>query len=88
MRVLDRTGLADLGAIAAEVASTGAEVVEIGNAAVFDAGPTQVVVPRALEEGAVTELASWTGAATVHDNDVESDDIVTLIIGADYLNRR
>lgn len=84
VRVIDRTGIADLESVAAAVAATGSEVVEIGNAANFDGGLTQLVVPVGVDPSAVTELADIIGATTVHDNDIESDAVATLLVGSDY----
>jgi hypothetical protein len=88
VRVIDRTGVADLPAIAAEVASTGSEVIEIGNAPEFDGGLTHLVVPSGLDDPGITELASLTGATTVHDDEVGADPVVTLLIGTDFVTRR
>jgi hypothetical protein len=49
VRIVDRTGDADLEGVAAAVAALGFEVVEIGNAQVFDGGPTDLVVPSAMQ---------------------------------------
>lgn len=88
VRVVDRTGNADLESVAAAVASTGSEVVEIGNAVEFDGGMTHLVVPVGLEDPGITELAMLTGATTVLDNDVEVDAVVTLLVGSDYTSER
>lgn len=45
IRILDRTGTADLEDIAAAVAARGMEVIEIGNAWTFDNGMTEIVLP-------------------------------------------
>ncbi len=84
VRVIDRTGAADLESVAAEVASTGSEVVEIGYAREFDGGLTHLVVPPGLDDPAITELATVTGATTVLDNDIVDDAVVTLLVGSDY----
>jgi len=84
VRVIDRTGTIDLEAVAAAVASTGSEVVEIGNAVEFDGGPTHLVVPVGLDDPGISELAMLTGATTVLDNDVDADAVVTLLVGSDY----
>ena len=84
VRILDRTGAADLESIAADVASTGSEVVEIGYAQDFDGGLTHLVVPPGVAGPAITELATLTGATTVLDNDIEDDAVVTLLVGSDY----
>lgn len=88
VRVIDRTGTADLPAIAAEVASTGSEVVEIGNAKEFDGGLTHLVVPTGLDDPGISELALLTGATTVHDDEVDADAVVTLLIGTDFVANR
>lgn len=91
VRVIDRTGDADLAAAAARVASNGFEVVEIGNANDFDGGLTQLVVPAGLGEpgadGGITALADLAGATTVLEDveGVDVDPVVTLLIGSDYL---
>jgi hypothetical protein len=88
VRVIDRTGTADLPAIAAEVASTGSEVIEIGNAPEFDDGLTHLVVPTGFDDPGISELASLTGATTVHDDEVDADPVVTLLIGSDFVTSR
>ncbi len=88
VRVIDRTGIADLEAVATAVASTGSEVVEIGNAVEFDGGLTHLVVPIGLEDPGLSELAMLTGATTVLDNDIEADSVVTLLVGSDYQTER
>ncbi|MCP3991772.1 MAG: hypothetical protein GY724_22050 [Actinomycetia bacterium] len=88
VRVIDRTGVADLPAIAAEVASTGSEVIEIGNAPEFDGGLTHLVVPTGFDDPGISELASLTGATTVHDDEIDADPVVTLLIGSDFVTNR
>ncbi len=84
LRVLDRTGDADLPAIASQLGAGGFEVVEMGNASEFDDGPSELLVP-----------SQWTGpdpAALVEFVDVSSkvesvdmaESIATLIIGDDF----
>ncbi len=85
VRVIDRTGGADLPAIAAEVAATGLEVIEIGNATEFDQGGTHLVVPAGVEDPGLYELAQRTGATTVLDDEADADPVVTLLIGADFV---
>lgn len=84
VRVIDRTGTADLATIASEVASNGAEVIEIGNAREFDGGETLLVVPLGAEGPGLTELAMLMGAATVSDSEGDSEAVVTLLIGVDF----
>lgn len=88
VRVIRRTSAIDLESVAAAVASTGSEVVEIGNAVEFDAGPTHLVVPVGVDDPGLGELAMLTGATTVLDNDVEADAVVTLLVGSDYASGR
>lgn len=88
VRVIDRTGSADLSAIAAEVASIGSEVVEIGYAKEFDGGLTHLVVPTGLDDPGISELALLTGATTVHDDEIDADAVVTLLIGTDFVASR
>lgn len=83
VRLIDRTGEADLVAVAARLAATGVEVVEIGNAGLFDDGPGEIVVPQGVDDPAVNELASLLGASTVRSNDVEGDGVITVVLGAD-----
>ncbi|MFV0257984.1 MAG: LytR C-terminal domain-containing protein [Acidimicrobiales bacterium] len=83
VRLIDRTGQADLVAVAARLAATGVEVVEIGNAGVFDNGPGEIVVPQGIDDPAINELASLLGASTVRSNDVEGDGVITVFIGPD-----
>jgi hypothetical protein len=84
VRIIDRTGLADLPAVAAEVAATGSEGVEIGNAVEFDGGQTELVIPVGVEDPGITDLAMLTGATTVHNSGFDADPIVTLVVGADF----
>jgi hypothetical protein len=84
VRVLDRTGTADLSSIAAEVAAAGFEVVEIGNAARFDGGLTSLVVPGRVNDQGLIQLAARTGAATVVDGDGDADPVATLLVGSDF----
>ena len=79
-RILDRTGLVDLEAVALEVASTGLEVVEIGNAEI-DGGESYVLVPPGVDGKFVSELGI-DGAIVLED---ESATVVTLMVGSDYL---
>ncbi|MEM9616260.1 MAG: hypothetical protein AAGA59_25255 [Actinomycetota bacterium] len=88
VRVIDRTGQADLPAVAAEVASTGSEVVEIGNASEFSGGETHLVVPFGLDDPGINELALLTGATTVLDEEADADAVVTLVIGSDFVANR
>ncbi len=98
--IIDRTGSADLNAIAAAVAAQGIEVPSIGNASVFDEGPTQLIIPVPLDAASnpqgidqrlaaqLTELSASLGTATVLDNDASSesaeDAVVRLVIGSNF----
>ena len=85
VRVVDRTGTADLGAIAALVAGRGIEVVEIANAVQFDSGPTELIVPDPLPvgQGQVEQLAAELGVDPVIDYEPTSA-TATLLVGADF----
>lgn len=91
VRILDRTGGADLEGVAAVVAGHGMEVIEIGNTLPFDGGETQVIAPVALavEDGSlpgdVLTLAGSVGTTSViQDNDAIDDLVVTVVIGWDF----
>ncbi len=91
VRILDRTGRANLEGIAAAVAGQGMEVIEIGNAVSFDDGETQVIAPVALTDQAgllpeiVRTLAASVGTTSViQDNDAIDDLVVTVVIGRDF----
>jgi len=91
VRIVDRTGLAELEDIAAAVAAEGLEVIEIANAAAFDGGPSQVVAPVTLvgPDGQLTpglaEFAQSIGLADVAiDPEPVDEFIVTVVIGADF----
>ncbi len=91
VRILDRTGTADLEGIAAAVAARGSEVIEIGNAVEFDGGLTQVIAPAAVYAGDgllppdLNDLSLAVGADTVLvDNNLTEDFVVTVVIGVDF----
>ena len=91
VRVLDRTGSADLEGIAAAVAANGLEVVEIGNANEFDGGESEVIAPISLtrEDGSVSpelnDLARSVGTATIRiDGEAVDDAVVTVVIGTNF----
>ena len=91
VRLVDRTGRADLEDIAAGVAAQGIEVIEIGNAAAFDDGPTEVVTPVGVATaagaiaGEVEQLARAIGVAEiVVDAEPVEEEVVTVLIGADF----
>ncbi len=68
VRILDRTGSVDLEAVARSVARLGFEVIQIGNAPVFDDGPAEVIVPAGVTDARIELLAELFGAATVYEN--------------------
>lgn len=80
VRILDRTGLVDLEQVATEIASAGLEVIEIGNAE-FDGGETQILVPSGIDPTFASDLDI--GPARVLED--ETDGVVTLVVGTDYL---
>lgn len=91
VRIIDRTGTTPLEELAAGVAAEGFEVIEIGNAAVFDDGPTQIIAPVTLvgPDGAVTaDLAGFAQLLGVGDVLVDpepvDDTAVTVVIGQDF----
>ncbi len=91
VRVLDRTGNADLESIAAAVAAHGMEVVEIGNANEFDGGETEVIAPvgLGLEDGTLPDslygLARSVGADAISiDEEPTEDAVVTVVVGANF----
>ncbi len=91
VRIVDRTGRATLEDIAAAVAAQGMEVIEIGNAMVFDEGETQVIAPVALTSDTgelppeVRVLAVSVGATSViQDNDAIDERVVTVVIGGNF----
>jgi len=90
VRILDRTGAANLEAIAAAVAAEGNEVIEIGNTMEFDNGATQVIAPVALaDENGIPERLNLLSLAVgvenvLIDNDLTDDVVVTVVIGRDF----
>ena len=86
IRVVDRTGSADLEAVAAAVAGRGIEVVEIANAAQFDGGTTELIVPAELSVGRdqLEDLAGEWGLEPIIDYDLSAAE-ATLLIGTDYV---
>ncbi len=67
VKVLDRIGGVDLELIARSVAGLGFEVIQIGNASVFDDGPAEVIVPAGVTDARIELLAELFGAATVYE---------------------
>ena len=87
IRVVDRSGALDTRAIALELGRRGFEVTEIANAAVFDDGPTQLLVPIDRAADSLRDLAVSLGAATVSPDPIEEtgDDTVVLLAGSDIV---
>lgn len=85
VRVVDRTGNADLSAVAAQLAGRGIEVVEIANAVQFDDGATEIIRPVDLAEGAdqFVELLNELGVDPIIDPEQEHD-TVTLLVGREF----
>jgi hypothetical protein len=85
VRVLGRSPDTDLPAVAAVVAGTGMEVVEIGNAASFDGGPTEILLPSGLDEAMVAGLVSLIGTDPIPIDGTEADSVVTLLVGPGFV---
>ncbi len=85
VRLVDRTGDADLFAVAADLAARGIEVVEIANAVQFDDGSTEIIRPADPAVGAeqLDELAAELGVEPIVDPE-QSHDTVTLLLGDEY----
>ena len=83
VRLIDRSGEADLYALAAALGRQGIEVLEIGNAFVYDDRPTELVVPIGADAAGITRLAELVGADTVQAADTELNDSLTLLVGRD-----
>lgn len=82
IRVIDRSGNNNLEAAARNLGMAGFEVVQIGNAGVFDDGPTQLLVPAGADADEVARLAKVADAATVPPSlDPEAVSTVTLLLG-------
>jgi hypothetical protein len=87
IRVVDRSGQLDPAAIAVELGRRGFEVTEIANAATFDTGPTQLIVPTSVTDPALRTLAADFGAATVSPDPIDEtdDSTVVLLAGPDIV---
>jgi hypothetical protein len=83
VRLVDRSGTADLYLLAGALGRQGIEVLEIGNASEYDNGPTELVVPIGAEQAGVNRLAVLVGAATVQAADADFDGSLTLLVGQD-----
>lgn len=84
VRLVDRTGDADLTTVAAQLAGRGIEVVEIANAVRFDDGSTEVIRPPEFADGIeqFDDLVAELGVQPIVDID-EEHDTVTLLVGRD-----
>lgn len=69
VRILGRAGGIDLEGIARAATRQGFEVVQIGNATVFDDGPAEVVVPPGVTDARVKRLAEFFAADTVYQSE-------------------
>lgn len=86
VRVLDRTGRAQLDDVARSVARAGAEVVVIGNASQFDGAPTEAVIASGSMDEAARRLVERMGTGTVTLSPGTDDTIdVTVLAGPDLL---
>lgn len=86
-RVLDRTGTADLAAVARQVARSGGEVVMIGNAGEFDGLPTEAVIADPALDEATRRLLERMGSGTVTLSPGSDDSIdVTVLAGPDLVD--
>jgi hypothetical protein len=85
VRVVDRTGAADLESVAASMAGRGVEVVEIANAVQFDDGATELIVPAELTVGdeQLAELVAALGVEPIVDDELGSAE-ATLLVGVDF----
>lgn len=82
VRIIDRTGTNDLPEAARNLGRAGFEVVQIGNAGVFDEGQTQLLVAPGADPDEVARLAEVADAATVPPSlDPEAVSTVTLLLG-------
>lgn len=82
VRIVDRSGGNDLAVAATNLGRSGFEVVQIGNAAVFDDGPTRLLSVAGVDENELVRLAEAAEAATVPPSlDPEAVSMVTLLLG-------
>ncbi len=84
LRVLDRTGEADLATITSELAAAGFEIVEMGNAEEFGDGPSELVVPSEWTGPDVTILTEYVGVESVVEQVSQPESVATLLIGDDF----
>ena len=83
VRLIDRTGDANLLELAGALGREGVEVLEIGNAREYDFGLTELVVPLGANPEVVTKLAQLVGADMVQAADVDFEGSFTLLVGTD-----
>ncbi|MDH5520110.1 MAG: hypothetical protein OEZ14_06210 [Acidimicrobiia bacterium] len=85
IRVVDRTGDADLGLVAAQLAGRGLKVVEIANAVQFDEGSTELIRPTDLADGIgqFEDLVAELGVEPIVDPEQEHN-TMTLLVGRDF----
>ncbi len=82
VRVLVRSPDIDVSAAARDLGRLGYEVVRIGNAPMFDDGPTSVIAPLGMDDARIADLVASVGADSlqVDETDVDSG-VVTVLIG-------
>ncbi len=84
LQILGRSPDVDTSALALELGAAGHEIVQIGNASVFDDGPTEILVPLSLDDDRLNELADAVGAASVLSVDeLTGADLVTVLVGSE-----
>lgn len=82
VRIIDRSGNNDLAQAARNLGQLGFEVVQIGNAAVFDDGPTQLLLIPGIDPDEAARLAEVADADTVPPSlDPEAVSTATLLLG-------
>jgi hypothetical protein len=88
VRVLDRTGEAELDAVARSVARAGGEVVVVGNAGAFDDQPTEAVIADPAVDEAARRLVDRIGTGTVTLSPSGDDTVdVTVLAGPDLVGQ-
>jgi hypothetical protein len=86
VKVLDRTGHADLVAVARQVARAGGEIVIVGNAGVFDGGPTEAVIADPALGDDVRRLLERLGTGTVRPSPGSDETVdVTVLAGPELV---
>jgi hypothetical protein len=85
VRLIDRSGQADLYELAAALGRQGIEILELGNSWEYDNGPTEIVVPIGFNDDGITRLAQLVGADTVQAGDSDFEGSLTLLVGADVV---